>query len=515
MSIEEAPGVEPAAVADAGEPPASIPRNTMLALAAQLITGLFTAALTLYLVRALGPSSFGLLALTMGIGEIAYRIAEFGIPFSTSRFLAENRSDEESTTGILIDGIRLNLITIALVTCLLFACAGLIGDAYGKPQLVWPLRAVAIAIFGQSVMMFYVSAFIGLGQLGNNLRVFFLESLVETVATIGLVLAGGGVVGATFGRAIGYAAGAVIATAVVAKLFGRHAFHRRAYHVKHTREIAGYAGPLFIASGLYTLYAQIDVLLVGAVLGTTAAGIFAAPLRLVIPLSYVGQAVANGVAPRQAKSSREPGGARAFQLSLRFLFIFQSLLLAPIIIWPAPIVQLLLGEEFRQSTNVLRFLALFIFLRGLGPLITTTVNYLGRASQRIPIVLTALGINVIIDLLLLPRVGVVGAAIGAGVGDCIYVPAHFLICRRELGLKTRPLALTLVRALLAAAAMGAVLWATGMARLTLQEWILGGLAGTIAFAVVLLLTRELSNAELRRLGRAVARMSRRTSPMAS
>jgi hypothetical protein len=63
--------------------------------------------------------------------------------------------------------------------------------------------------------------------------------------------------------------------------------------------------------------------------------------------------------------------------------------------------------------------------------------------------------------------------------------------------------------------MGAVLWATGMDRLTLQDWILGGLAGTVTFVVVLLLTREFSIDELRRLGRAAARMSRLTSPVTS
>ena len=41
----------------------TIARNTALGLASQATTALFTAALTLYLVRALGPDSYGVFAL--------------------------------------------------------------------------------------------------------------------------------------------------------------------------------------------------------------------------------------------------------------------------------------------------------------------------------------------------------------------------------------------------------------------------------------------------------------------
>ena len=41
-------------------------------------------------------------------------------------------------------------------------------------------------------------------------------------------------------------------------------------------------------------------------------------------------------------------------------------------------------------------------------------------------------INLGLDVALIPRVGVVGAAIGTDVAYLLYVPAHFLICRSEL-----------------------------------------------------------------------------------
>ena len=53
-------------------------------------------------------------------------------------------------------------------------------------------------------MGFYRTAFEAIGRVRLNLRLVFSESAVEAGASIALVLAGAGVVGAAFGRAIGY-----------------------------------------------------------------------------------------------------------------------------------------------------------------------------------------------------------------------------------------------------------------------------------------------------------------------
>jgi O-antigen/teichoic acid export membrane protein len=180
------------------------------------------------------------------------------------------------------------------------------------------------------------------------------------------------------------------------------------------------------------------------------------------------------------------------------MMVYQAALLAPLIVWAGPIVHLLFGSEYGESADVLRVLAFYIFLDGLSPLISTTVNYLGQATKRIPIVVSALVINVILDLVLLPRVGVVGAAIGATVAYAVYVPAHFRICRRELRLNTRPLAGTLARALAAAFCMALVLYAIGTESLSPLDYFLGGTLGVLAFMAVLVVTREITIGDLRR-----------------
>jgi len=278
----------------------TIARNTLSALAVQLTTATFTAGLTLYMVRALGPTGYGVFALAVGMGSLLILPSDFGISQSTARFVAEHRGDRRAITSLVNEAFKLKF-GIAFVVCAgLFVTAGPIASAYDNPQLVWPLRGIAIALFGQSLMLLFAGTFIALRRVSVNLRVVFSESAMEVTASLGLILLGGGAAGAAFGRATGYIFGALVAVFLAARILGRPILSIRGESSGQIRALAGYAGALVIVDGAFTLFKQVDVVLIGLILGSTAVGLFEAPMRFVTFLHYPGFAVANGVAPRVA-----------------------------------------------------------------------------------------------------------------------------------------------------------------------------------------------------------------------
>jgi O-antigen/teichoic acid export membrane protein len=483
------------------EPPEhrDILRNTTFGVLTQVSTSVFTAVLTLYLVRALRPSDFGVFALALTIGGICVMLSDAGLSQSAARFIAERRENRDAITRLLSDALRLKLVLGAIVSLGLVALAEPIAIAYGHPGLTWTLRGMALAVFANTMLLLYLSAFIATGRLRSNLRVVFLESAMEVTASIGLVALGGGAAGAAFGRAAGYGFGALIAVLLVRSLYGNRSLRLRRSSSGRGRELLTYAGPLFVTSSAYTLYSSVDVLLIGALLNAAAVGLFSAPMRLVSLLGLIGIAVSNAVSPRLALSERGHRDIASFRTSLRWLIVFQAVLLAPVVVWAEPIVELLLGAAYVESAGVLRLLAPFVFLLGLSPLISNGVNYLGRAGRRIPIVVGALAINAVIDVTLIPSVGVEAAAIGTSVAYMVYVPGHMWLCRQVIDVPLRPLGATLARALAAAAAMAAVLLTLGTRDISAGDWIIGALGGTAAYCMVLVALREVSPAELRSL----------------
>ena len=475
----------------------SIARNSLFAFASQLAGAVFTAALTLYLARALGPDGFGVFALAIAVGALVALPADFGVSASAGRFIAEKRGDRSAVARIVSDALGLKAVASMAASGALFACAPLIATAYGVAELAWPLRAVAIAILGQSVMMLFAAAFVAQGRVALNFRIVLSESAVEFGASVALVLLGAGATGAAFGRAIGYLVGASAALILAARTLGSPALAAWSPSRQGLRRIARYAGALVVVDVAFSIFQQIDALLIGAFLAPSAVGLFQAPMRLAIVLHYPGYALASGVAPRLAEHPEEPPKVDAFLRALRYIVLFQALLLAPLLVWAEPITSVLLGAEFEDSANVLRTLAPYIFLAGLAPLVSLTANYLGAARRRVPIALAALAVNVALDVVLIPPIGIEGAAIGTDVAFLLYVPAHLWLCRQRLGIQLRPLLATLLRSGIAAGGMACVLLAVGTGNLSLTGWIVGALGGTALFSFVLLALREVSVAEAR------------------
>ncbi len=478
----------------------SIARNTAFALATHAATAAFTAVVTIFLARYLGPEQFGVFALAVGIGAVLVLPGDAGISTAAARFIAERRGNDRAVARVLRDASRLRLVSSGTVCVALVLAAGALADVYDEPDLAWTLRGIALAIFGQNLMQLYGSGFTALGRVSLAFRTSLLKSALELAATLGLVLAGAGAAGAAFGRSAGFLAGGLLGMALMWRLVGRpRPAEGEGEELSDVgiRRIAGYAGALLVIEGAFVLFEQIDVLLIGALLSATAAGLFQAPLRLVTFLHYPAYALAAGVAPRVARHQVEGSSVGPFAGALRGLVLFQAALVAPLVIWADPLVELVLGPDYAKSAEVLRALAPYVFLAGLGPLVSMAVNYLGEARRRLPIAIVAVAVNAGIDVVLIPEIGIVAGAIGTNVAYAIYVPAHLWICRSLLDLPMRPLLVSFGKALVAAAAMAGVLALFGTRDVSLPELLAGGLIGLAVYVGVLLVLRELSGDEMR------------------
>jgi O-antigen/teichoic acid export membrane protein len=465
---------EPLAVVDAG--PA---RNTVLQLAGQIATLVFSAGLTLYLVRALGPGGYGVYALAVSAAGLMLFPAGLGLPLAVGRFLADYITSAHQLREIFRMGLRAQVAAAVIAGVGLFAAAGGVADAYGDPRLGWPLRWVALSLVGQALFGFLNSAGAAVRRASIGLWMTIIESAAETCVAISLVVGGAGIAGAALGKLAGYTVAAVAGVYLTLRVLRTDAGIRPEPRLVSLRTLMRYAGAMFIVDVAWSAITQLDVLLIGAMLTATAVGSFGAVLRVLTVLGYLGMAVAAGIAPRLSLRGGAPD-VRSFETALRYLTIVQGATIAPMLVWSRPVVDLLLGSGYRQSAEILRVLTLYSFLGASAPLITLTVTYLGEARRRVPIMLVTLVVGIGATYGLIRAVGVVGAAIADDAILLAYVAAHMWICTTMVNLNLRRLALSVTRTLAASAAMAAVL-----------------LGGGLAFAGTLLVTREVSRGELR------------------
>ena len=477
----------------------SITKNAASAFVTQITTASMTAVLTVFLVRTLGAKQYGTFALAVGVSAIALPFVDLGISSSTSRFVAERRGRGNEVGALIADALKLKLVVTGVLCAVLAALASVIAGAYGLPELVWPLRAIALATFGQStcLMLWWVTT--SLARTAVSVRLVAAESLLELSASMALVLAGAGVTGAAFGRAVGYALGALISAIVVLRMTGHGpvGFWRRPQRAT-LRLVTGYAGATFAIDASYTLSASLSLLLLGGFVGPAASGMFQAPAKIITLIGYVGSSVSNGVSPRLARGPGQEPNVRALHGALRLMIGFQCLVLAPAVVWAGPITRLILGPGYPESARVLAALAPYIFFLGLAPLVTTGVTYLGEAGRRVPISVATLALSAAGGLTLIPAFGAVGAAINTDIAFAFYTLAHIWLCRRLLQLRIGALVWSLACGLTAATAMGIVLAAVGTEHLTLGDWVVGGVGGLAAYVSMLMFTGELERVHIAR-----------------
>ena len=475
-----------------------IRRNAVFAGLAEASRALLAATLALVATRVLGPSEYGLFALALGVSALALLPSDFGVGAAAGRFIAERRTDRSAIAAVLADALRLKLVLAGGASILLAVLAGPIADAYGEPGLAAPLRATAVALFAQSFFGLFVSVFVSMGRVSLQALLFIAESLAEVALVVTAIVIGGTAGDAAAGRAGAFVLGALLGLVVAVRLIGG-GIRPRVRSIGPGRRLAGYASVLFVVDAAYILFASLDILLIGAYLGSEAVGLFEPALRLTTLVAMAGTAVAAAVAPRIARGEGEAPATEALILGMRLLLVVGAAAAAVCAVWAEPVVRLLFGAAYEESAGVLRVFAPYMLLVVTAPLVTMSVNYAGLGRKRIPVVLVALGVNLVLDLILIPTIGIEAGAVATTVAYAIYLPAHVWFLHRALRLDLARLARTLLRALLAAGVLAAVLAAVGTGEVGAAALAAGAVLGGLAFAATLLVTREVTPGELRAL----------------
>jgi stage V sporulation protein B len=440
----------------------SLGRSALLSFLGRGVSAAFTAGLTLVLVRALHPPAYGVFALAVGISDLVLLPADAGLSGAAARFLAQHRGDPAALSRLAGRTAAFKALAAAATAAALFALAVPLARAYHTPALVWPLRAVSVAMAGQSFFGFYAAAFMAVQRAGLAMRLLVAESAIEFTASVTLVLLGGGATGAVAGRSAGYVCGAVIGWLLMRRFLGPRARAATPVHSPSLRGLLRYAGALAVINAVSTAIFQVDLIIIGAVLGTAAVGVFQAPLKLTLFLAFPALAAAKAVAPRLARTV-DGGGGRvdAFAGALRMMLLSYAILIGPIIVWARPINDLILGSRYAAAARVVQLLVPYLYLLGVATLLSEGVTYFGEARRRLIVSALALIVNAGLDLLLLPRLGVTGASWATDAGFIVMVAGLLWTCRVEIGLQLRPLLVTTLRSIGAAAIVWLVLTLLG------------------------------------------------------
>lgn len=378
------------------------------------ISFLFSVAIA----RVLGAEGTGLYFLAFTIATIGTVFGRLGLDNVLLRLSATHASEQQWTglTGTYRNGMTLAFLASSTMAVIVFISAPWLSRAiFSEPDLAVPLRWMAVAIVPASLSFLYA-------ELLKGLKLIFQSQFIRAVLIPGISLLlivplarGYGVVGAVWA----FGAATVIAAAVGLILWHRAVPGGEGPVTGVTmRKLLGSSLPLLWVASLSQLMSWTAILLLGAWDTPESVGVFSVAARTALLTSFILLAVNSIAAPKFAELYQKRDFEALADTARRSAMLMTMLAAPPLLVFlvfPGWVMGFF-GSEFSSGATVLVILAIGQFINvsagSVGYLLMMSAHERAMRNSVIAASLISVGLNVA----LIPRFGLVGAAIATTVG---------------------------------------------------------------------------------------------------
>ena len=352
--------------------------------------------------RSLGPEGRGLFAVATALAGMCVQFGNLGLHTANAYYVARDRS--------LLPRLAGNSLAVSAVVGGL-AVAGLWALASFRPDLA-PLR-------GALLVLTCVSVPVSLGYM-------LLQNLLMGVQDV-----------RSFNR-IEILVRLVSLTLIVLVILERRVTPEAIFAAGLLREHMVYGLKSYLACFFAYLVVRFDLLMVSSMLGTKQAGYYSiaasmADLVYMLP-SVIGTLLFPRLVARatQEEKWRLTAGVGAAVLVVMVAVSSVSALLA------RPIIRLLFGPDFLPATPAFVVLAIAMIFYGVNNIVSSYLASMSFPWFSVGVWIAAAGLNVVLNLLLIPARGILGASISSLVCYVLVLVAHVLYCARTATWRRRP-----------------------------------------------------------------------------
>ena len=390
------------------------------------------------LARWLGSFEYGVfVAVWVGI-IILGTLASIGFPSGAMRFVAEYRERQENT---LLRGVILASIAIVFLTSTLIALIGAL-ILYQFPGLITQYYVTPVFLAAICLPMLSLQGVIdGICRSFNWPKTAFLPTFI--LRPIGILV----VVGIALATGFSASAETVVWSAIIAtyaaSLFQLGLFLRKLkksvppgkveFRIRYWMFVAF---PIFLVEGFYALMTSVDILFVSSLMRPEDTATYFASVKILALVHFVYYAVKAAVSHRYTAyhTNGDIVAFRAFvQKTVSWTF-WPSLILGLVMVVMGKYFLLLFGSEFVSGESLIWILVLGIIIRSsVGPAEALLVMS-GRQKICASIYGFSLFINIVLNLTLIPVLGLHGAAIATTLAMTFESIGLYAAAKRQMGI---------------------------------------------------------------------------------
>ncbi len=375
----------------------------------RMVVGLFVG---IWIARYLGPEQFGLFSYAQSFVGLFTAIATLGLDGIIVRELVK---DDTKRDALLGTAFVLKLIgAFAVLGVLLAAVQFTSNDAYTN-TLVFIIASATIFQSFNVIDFFFQSKVLSRYVVYANVISLALSSAIK----IGLILYEAPLV--AFAWMVAFDSLVLALGFAYYYMCNRHTFGAWQFKADIARSLLKDSWPLILSGMVIALYMKIDQVMIQEMLGSEAVGQYAAAVRLSEAWYFIPTMISASLFPAIINAKKQSEALYYERLQRLYdLMVWVAIAIAiPTTFIGDWLVTLLYGAAYAQAGAVLAvhiWAGVFVFLG-----VASSKWFIAENLQKYSFYRTAAGalINVVLNLLLIPKYGILGAAVATLVSQAV------------------------------------------------------------------------------------------------
>lgn len=378
-----------------------IQRQSMIQLGVTVAITLFGFLSTMLFSHVLGKDIMGVYFLFLAYFGIFNMIGDGGFGSAAVKRISEGKDQNEYLTAYA----TLRLLLIIVSTLLLLAVSPYFVDLKNYELVPWIIAALIAAFFGHTITYgVYSLGHVGIWNLTTGANEFAKIFLQVIAALLGYSLAG------LFG---GFVVGMIISGIVCLKYFTFRPARFRYFHLKN---LFTYSIWSFLIISGSVIFAYADTIFIGYFMENGDVGVYRVALQLTTAGTFITAAIASTLTPKFSNWSAN-GDLTQIPGILSRSIIYGLLLAVPAaaggILLAERLLYFFYGADFAVGGMVCAILLLLQVVSVFMVFLGTTLSAIDHARQSFYASGSAAVLNVVLNVLLIPLIGIEGAAIAS------------------------------------------------------------------------------------------------------
>lgn len=378
--------------------------------------------LYLLIARTFGEQGVGEYSFAFAVAALLVLGVEFGLhPLLTRNVARSPQLARQSAFSILTVQVVLTVILGGFLGAWIFIAG------YG-PSVSWLLLLAFAGMALRALAITFVAFLEAVEAMDRSALAEVISRAVIASVGVALIVAGTSLQAVMSAHVVGGAVYVGVTAVWVVRRFG---FPVPRLDSELALRLFRSALPFVGAAALYEMYARVDILMLHELAGAAETGQYAVAVRLVTAPVVLANLAGRAMYPNLSRASASSDkGRRLFLVTLKWLGITAMAGAVLLMTVGDRVLILLFGDQYGQAGGLVPWLTFVFFVQFVAVAHWRLLFAMDRESTVLKLQGASVGLNLILNVALIPVLGALGAALASITSELLMAIAFHALCSR-------------------------------------------------------------------------------------